>query len=233
MRKSELDIAALTAEERLGLLEPLWGSLASTPEAIPLTEAQREELDRPLDDLHAEGPVGIPWDEASAESATAVGEASRRPAGGGRRHRERLQMVRVAAARPGRRVPRGTPNDAGSIGRTSRSLPRSAPQSVTARIFKEQTLGVASDASFQEKVSRSLSACGVLQEVEKQLGELGWEASDASLFTKTLRGALNQGAYVMQALRSRMGDVHGTKPILKPLVCDSIKWAELIVRILR
>jgi len=37
----------------------------------------------------------------------------------------------------------------------------------------------------------------------------------------------------MQALRSRMGDVHGTKPILKPLVCDSIKWAELIVRILR
>jgi putative addiction module component (TIGR02574 family) len=63
MRKSELDIAALTAEERLGLLEPLWGSLASTPEAIPLTEAQREELDRRLDDLHAEGPVGIPWDE--------------------------------------------------------------------------------------------------------------------------------------------------------------------------
>ena len=55
---------------------------------------------------------------------------------------------------------------------------------MTARIFKEQTLGVASDASFQEKVSRSLSACGVLQEVEKQLGELGWEASDASLFTK-------------------------------------------------
>jgi hypothetical protein len=104
---------------------------------------------------------------------------------------------------------------------------------VTARIFKEQTLGVASDASFQEKVSRSLSACGVLQEVEKQLGELGWEASDASMFTKTLRGAPNQGAYVMQALRSRMGDVHGTKPILKPLVCDSIKWAELIVRILR
>ena len=63
MSKPELDIAALTTEERLSLLEQLWDSLAATPEAIPLTEAQREELDRRLDDLDVEGPVGIPWDE--------------------------------------------------------------------------------------------------------------------------------------------------------------------------
>ena len=63
MSKPELDIAALTPEERLSLLERLWDSLAATPEAIPLTEAQREELDRRLDDLEADGAVGIPWDE--------------------------------------------------------------------------------------------------------------------------------------------------------------------------
>jgi len=48
-----------------------------------------------------------------------------------------------------------------------------------------------------------------------------------------LLGSLNQAAYVMQTLRSKMGDVHGTKPVLEPLVFDSLKWASLIVRLLR
>ncbi len=63
MSKRGVDIASLTPEERLTLLEKLWDSLAAVPEAVPLTEAQRAELDRRLDDLEREGPVGIPWDE--------------------------------------------------------------------------------------------------------------------------------------------------------------------------
>lgn len=63
MSKRGLDIATLTPEERLSLLEELWDSLVATPEAIPLTEGQRAELDRRLDELDAEGPLGIPWDE--------------------------------------------------------------------------------------------------------------------------------------------------------------------------
>ena len=63
MSKRGLDIASLTPEERLELLEDLWDSLAATPQAIPLTGSQRAELDRRLDDLEREGPVGIPWDE--------------------------------------------------------------------------------------------------------------------------------------------------------------------------
>jgi len=55
-----IDIAGL---ERLQLLEELWESLSATPEALPLTFAQREELDRRLDDLDREGPIGIPWEE--------------------------------------------------------------------------------------------------------------------------------------------------------------------------
>jgi putative addiction module component (TIGR02574 family) len=58
-----IDINALSPKERLELLEQLWDSLSSTPEAIPLTDAQREELDRRLDDLEREGAVGIPWEE--------------------------------------------------------------------------------------------------------------------------------------------------------------------------
>jgi putative addiction module component (TIGR02574 family) len=61
--KRGFDIASLTSEERLRLLERLWNSLAAKPDAIPLTDAQRAELDRRLDELEAEGPVGIPWDE--------------------------------------------------------------------------------------------------------------------------------------------------------------------------
>ena len=58
-----IDISALSREEQLQLLEDLWDRLSLTPEAIPLTDAQREELDRRLDDLDREGPGGIPADE--------------------------------------------------------------------------------------------------------------------------------------------------------------------------
>ena len=58
-----IDIGSLSSEERLRLLEELWESLSATPEAIPLTNVQREELDRRLDELDREGPTGIPWEE--------------------------------------------------------------------------------------------------------------------------------------------------------------------------
>lgn len=62
-RMASIDIASLSFEERLRLLDELWESLARTPETVPLTEAQREELDRRLNEVDREGPVGIPWDE--------------------------------------------------------------------------------------------------------------------------------------------------------------------------
>ena len=58
-----IDINSLSSEERLRLLDELWESLSAAPEAIPLTNAQREELDRRLDELDREGPIGIPWEE--------------------------------------------------------------------------------------------------------------------------------------------------------------------------
>ncbi len=58
---STIDIAKLSPAQRLELLEELWDSLS--PEAVPMTDAQKEELDRRLDELDREGPVGIPWNE--------------------------------------------------------------------------------------------------------------------------------------------------------------------------
>lgn len=103
----------------------------------------------------------------------------------------------------------------------------------TSAIYKSYNLGDPTDASFQEKCKRSLEAKGVIPNMEKKLLELGWSKKDIRLFSNNYKGALNQGAYVIQSLRHRMGDVHGTRPILKNLVFDCIKWAEMMLRALK
>lgn len=63
MNRPDIDISALTVEERLRLVEQLWDSLAATPEAVPVTGAQRAELDRRLDEVERDGGIGASWDE--------------------------------------------------------------------------------------------------------------------------------------------------------------------------
>jgi len=58
---TNIDIKNLTAEERLELLGDIWDSLK--PEDVPVTDAQRAELDRRLDDLEGDRDLGIPWEE--------------------------------------------------------------------------------------------------------------------------------------------------------------------------
>jgi len=48
--------------ERLELAQALWDSVAANPENVPLTEAQREELDRRLDDYERNPNDGSPWE---------------------------------------------------------------------------------------------------------------------------------------------------------------------------
>jgi putative addiction module component (TIGR02574 family) len=61
--RPNVDIDILTQAERLKLIDELWESLSGTPEAIPLTDAQRRELDRRLDELDAGESAGIPWQQ--------------------------------------------------------------------------------------------------------------------------------------------------------------------------
>lgn len=62
-----INLNDLSPEEKLRLLEELWESLSATPDAVPLTAAQRQELDSRLDELDRDGPSGIPWDEVLRE----------------------------------------------------------------------------------------------------------------------------------------------------------------------
>jgi putative addiction module component (TIGR02574 family) len=63
MTLSQHDIEMLTVEERLELIERVWDSLTMTQDDIPLTNSQRAELDRRIDELEEKGPVGIPWEQ--------------------------------------------------------------------------------------------------------------------------------------------------------------------------
>jgi len=57
------DILQMSVAERIQLVEDIWDSIAASPELLPVTEAQREELDRRLH-AHDQNPgEGISWDE--------------------------------------------------------------------------------------------------------------------------------------------------------------------------
>jgi putative addiction module component (TIGR02574 family) len=61
------EILSLTVADRLQLLEEIWDSLAETPEAIPVTEAQRKELARRRR-AHVRNPSAAkPWAEVRAK----------------------------------------------------------------------------------------------------------------------------------------------------------------------
>jgi putative addiction module component (TIGR02574 family) len=57
------EITQLSAAERIQLVEDIWDTIAAEPEAVALTEAQIQELDRRLDDYHADPQAGSSWQE--------------------------------------------------------------------------------------------------------------------------------------------------------------------------
>jgi hypothetical protein len=109
-----------------------------------------------------------------------------------------------------------------------------AVDSVTKRVYRDKNLGDVKNESksFQERCNKSLEAVGVFNAIDQQLSEIEWKDSNIAQFKANLKQSLNQAAYVMQTLRSDMSDAHGTKPVIKPLVFDSIKWSQIIVRLL-
>ena len=57
------DLKELSVEEKILLVEDLWNSIASQPESVPLTQAQRMELDRRLE-INRRAPLrGASWNE--------------------------------------------------------------------------------------------------------------------------------------------------------------------------
>ncbi len=61
-----LGIDRLSVEERLALVEKLWDSIAEDSAVLPLTDAQRAELDRRLAEHETHPENVISWEKVKA-----------------------------------------------------------------------------------------------------------------------------------------------------------------------
>lgn len=61
-----LGIDQLSVDDRLLLLEEIWDSIAADPENVPVTDAQKQDLQERLDAFQANPKAGAPWDEVKA-----------------------------------------------------------------------------------------------------------------------------------------------------------------------
>jgi putative addiction module component (TIGR02574 family) len=60
------EILALPASERMLLVEAIWDSIAATPDALELTQWQKDELDRSLAEFEADPDSGASLEEVFA-----------------------------------------------------------------------------------------------------------------------------------------------------------------------
>jgi putative addiction module component (TIGR02574 family) len=63
MKSSSIaEYVKLSVPERIQLVEDIWDSIAAIPEEMPLTEAQKVELDRRLNAYRLNPDEGSPWE---------------------------------------------------------------------------------------------------------------------------------------------------------------------------
>jgi putative addiction module component (TIGR02574 family) len=57
------EILELPVVERIRLVEFIWESIAAVPEAVPVSDELKAELDRRLAEFEADPEAGTPWEE--------------------------------------------------------------------------------------------------------------------------------------------------------------------------
>ncbi len=57
------EILELPVAERIRLVELIWESIAAVPEAIPVSDELKAELDRRLAEFEANPEGGYPWED--------------------------------------------------------------------------------------------------------------------------------------------------------------------------
>lgn len=55
------DILKLSLAERIQLVEDIWDSIFECPDAVPLTEEMKAELEKRLEAYHRDPQIGSPW----------------------------------------------------------------------------------------------------------------------------------------------------------------------------
>ena len=71
-RETVAEFESLSVDEQIKLVQELWDRIATNPDALPVTDAQRAELDRRLGEERTAPPEGVPWDELRRR---AIGDA--------------------------------------------------------------------------------------------------------------------------------------------------------------
>jgi putative addiction module component (TIGR02574 family) len=65
--KNLSELLELPADQRLQLVEAIWDSLVEVPEAVPISDEVREELDRRLAAYYNDPSSARPWAEIRDE----------------------------------------------------------------------------------------------------------------------------------------------------------------------
>lgn len=69
-----LGIDKMSPADRLRLVQEIWDSLAAEAEQAPLTDDQKDEIDRRLAAHRANPGAAIPWEQVEAEALNRLGE---------------------------------------------------------------------------------------------------------------------------------------------------------------
>jgi putative addiction module component (TIGR02574 family) len=73
MNPTHTSVFDLSPSEKLQLVEDLWDDLAATPDAVPLHDWQKEELDRRKANLMRNPGSGLTWSEVKRRARSRYG----------------------------------------------------------------------------------------------------------------------------------------------------------------
>lgn len=96
------------------------------------------------------------------------------------------------------------------------------------QLYKANSIGDPKKVAFAAKVNTALQRLGIFAKLEADLVSVGLSVEDARNVIADLTKGTNHAAQLLQTLRTRMGDVHGSKPALRRTAYDAIKWASAI-----
>ncbi len=63
------EILQLSVAERIQIVEDVWDSIALEPKSLPLTETERQELERRLQSYRKNPDQGVSWDKLQKKIA--------------------------------------------------------------------------------------------------------------------------------------------------------------------
>jgi len=103
---------------------------------------------------------------------------------------------------------------------------------LTGSVYLRDQIGDPGKTAFAAKVGTVALRLNVFGEIKDDLVNLGIPEADAMKIAEDWQKATSHAAAMLQSLRSKMGDVHGTKSTLRRAAYDAVKWSSAICGLL-